>query len=73
LESRLLDWAQWMKPHFDAGRSVEEVTPLFTAFVMQQLRQTELTEEEIIAYENANPAWMSVSGLMRYWKKKASV
>lgn len=72
LESRLLNWAQWMKPHFDAGRSVEEVTPLFTEFVMQQQQQTELTQEEIVAYENANPAWMSVTGLMRYWKKKTS-
>lgn len=72
LEGRLLDWAQWMKPHFEAGRTIEETTPLFTDFVMQQLRQIQLTKEEMAAYENANPAWMSVAGLMRYWKKKTA-
>ena len=27
-------------------------------------------EREIAQSEAANPAWMSVSGLMRYWTKK---
>jgi glyoxylase-like metal-dependent hydrolase (beta-lactamase superfamily II) len=72
LEERLLDWTAWMKPCFEAGESAELITPRFTSFVMEQLRQTELTEAEIIAYEKANPAWMSVAGLMRYWKKKSA-
>lgn len=70
LEERLLSWAAWMKPYFESGESAELITPKFTAFVMEQLHQTELTEKEITAYEKANPAWMSVAGLMRYWKKK---
>ncbi len=70
LEGRLTDWAEWMRMPFEAGESPEQITPKFTAFVMEQLKENGLTEEELTAYENANPAWMSVAGLLRYWKKK---
>jgi len=32
-----------------------------------------LGEETIDRYEAANPAWMSVAGLLRYWKKALTV
>lgn len=67
----LQDWADWMKPHFDAGRTPEEVTPAFKAYAAQQLRAAGLDEAQIRKYEAANPAWMSVAGLLRYWQQKA--
>ena len=33
------------------------------------LRDFGISEKGIAQYEAANPAWMSVAGLMRYWKK----
>ncbi len=72
LEAKLVSWSEWMRPHYEAGESAETITPLFGAFVMEQLREYDLTDEEMVAYENANPAWMSVAGLLRYWKKSLS-
>ncbi len=70
LETALLDWAGWMKPHFENGENAEALTPLFQAYVQGQLRERGVTEEQLELYENANPSWMSVAGLLRYWRKK---
>ena len=70
LSGIMLDWANWMKPHFEAGAKAAAITPAFQAYVKQQLMSSGLSESQIELYENANPSWMSVAGLMRYWKKK---
>lgn len=70
LELILDDWASWMKPHFDAGTHPDEITPKFMAYTKNQLVQAGVTEENIVKYEYANPSWMSVAGLLRYWKLK---
>lgn len=71
LEGMLDDWAAWIKPHWEAGKSPTEVTPDFQAYAATQLRKAGLDAHQVDQYEAANPAWMSVAGLMRYWKKKA--
>lgn len=70
LEEILNDWATWMKPYVNAGRSVSEITAKFTAYTTSQLKQRGVTEDDINRYERANPSWMSVSGLLRYWQLK---
>ncbi len=71
LAARLLDWANWMRPWFESGTPPEEVTPRFQQYVQEQLRSEGITDPQVLQrYELANPAWMSVWGLMRYWKKK---
>lgn len=70
LEARLAGWGAWMKPHFDAGASVLEVTPAFQAFAKAELAEAGLDEAGIAQYEAANPSYMSVAGLMRYWQKR---
>ncbi len=67
----LHDWADWIKTKADEGRSAEEMTPLFSEYTADQLRAQGVTEEGITKYEAANPSWMSVAGLLRYWKKKS--
>jgi glyoxylase-like metal-dependent hydrolase (beta-lactamase superfamily II) len=70
LEQRLKRWADWMKPHFTAGASVAEITPLFEAMVHEELQAAGIRGQELQQYELANPSWMSVAGLLRYWRKK---
>lgn len=72
LEKQLYDWANWMKPKYEAGEAVEKVVPEFQAYVKQQLHESGIVGAEYEKYEAANPSWMSVAGLMRYWKKKLS-
>lgn len=72
LQARLEDWAAWIKPHFDAGAAAAEITPQFVEYTQAQLRQDGVSEADIARYEAGNPSFMSVTGLMRYWKLKTS-
>jgi hypothetical protein len=73
LERRLLSWAAWMKPWFDQHTPPAEIVPLFQEFVKSDLRENGVKESDMARYEAANPAFMSVAGLLRYWKKKTGV
>lgn len=70
LEATLDDWAMWIKPHFDAGAAPAEVTTDFVAYTQEQLRKAGVSEADLTRYEAGNPSFMSVTGLMRYWKLK---
>lgn len=70
LEERLLNWANWMRPHYLAGDAVESITPAFQRFVKEELENEGIKGKQFQKYEHANPAWMSVAGLLRYWRKK---
>jgi glyoxylase-like metal-dependent hydrolase (beta-lactamase superfamily II) len=69
LHKQLTNWADWVRAKMKAGQSAEETVPQFTEYVANQLRAQGASEEQIKQYEAANPSWMSVAGLMRYWKK----
>lgn len=71
LESNLLSWANWMLPYYEQHVPAEEVTPLFMEYVRTQLLEAGVDALGIEQYEAANPSWMSVTGLLRYWKKKS--
>ncbi len=70
LEKRLIGWSNWIKAKMELGQSPEETVPEFKAFVANQLQEMGIRDPAIRQYEAANPSYMSVSGLMRYWKKK---
>jgi hypothetical protein len=70
LEKRLLQWAEWMRPYAEAQTAPEQIMPLFQAFVQGQLVEEGVPEADLARYEAANPAFMSIAGLMRYWKKR---
>lgn len=72
LEGRLVNWANWIQPYFENGESPQAITPLFKTYVAKQLEAGGITGEDLERYEGANPSWMSVVGLMRYWRKKES-
>ena len=70
LEGMLDDWANYMKVFYDQKIPSEKVVPEFMEYTHSQLREKGLSEAEIQVYEYANPSWMSVNGLLRYWKLK---
>ena len=70
LEKCLNDWASYIESEWRKGKTQEEITPEFQQYVATQLGDAELSSGDIAKYEAANPSWMSVAGLIRYWKKK---
>lgn len=70
LKSVLNKYAEFMLPHFKAGSAIQDVVSPFTEFTKQELIKNGATEEQLEVYETANPSYMAVAGLMRYWKKK---
>jgi hypothetical protein len=58
-----------MKQRMREGKSEEEILPEFQRFAEAELRTAGAGEECVKAYERANPASMSVAGLIRYWRK----
>jgi len=70
LEQVLDSWAEFIHPFVLENTPEAEVVPQFVEFVNNGFREKGLDEESIAKYNSANPPFMSVAGLMRYWRKK---
>jgi glyoxylase-like metal-dependent hydrolase (beta-lactamase superfamily II) len=70
LRGILNDWAEWIYNEWKTGKSAQEITPLFSTYTREQLKSQGVSDLGVEQYEAANPSWMSVAGLIRYWKKK---
>ncbi len=70
LREILTNWAMWVKDKWEQGLKNEEITPAFMKYTARQLRDRGVSDFGIKQYEAANPSWMSVAGLVRYWTKK---
>jgi len=66
------DWANWIKPFYQEQTDQKEVIPKFMEYTQNQLKREGCNNDIIAIYEYANPSWMSVAGLYRYWKMKES-
>ena len=69
LENRLSEWVTWMKDRLLENKSEAEILPEFRHFTDQQLLAGGASPTDQIAYEQADPAAMSVTGICRYWRK----
>lgn len=72
LKEALYDYAAFIKPFFLDSKQPEEILPDFIKFVDKSLMEKGVNESDREAYSAANPAYMSVPGLLRYWSKKMS-
>lgn len=70
LVQMLDDWSGWIKPYYDSEMHVEELTPKFVAYTQQGLSDLGVNKADLQKYEKGNPSYMSVTGLLRYWKLK---
>ncbi len=73
LEQNILLQANWVKNRYEAGETVEQMLPDFVVFCQAELKRQGVEEVALFKYEGANPAFMSATGLVRYWKKKLGV
>lgn len=72
LEENLHRIAGWMRDELAAGLAEDTLVPRFQAYLEALLAGHGLTGDAIRDYEIADPAFMSVHGLARYWRRKAA-
>ena len=70
LKKILWDWANWIKKNNNKFDDIDTLTKEFKNYVNDFLKSLNLSENLINQYYAANPPYMSVSGLLRYWNKK---
>ncbi len=70
LRTQVRETAVWIKDKMDAGLERDEIVTQYNAWNRERARHAGLTEEAIHQYETANPWYMSVDGVMRYWRKR---
>lgn len=59
----------YIRDQMMAGVARDDLVPLYENWVRDRARGLGLTEYQIQQYELANPLYMSVDGIMRYWRK----
>ncbi len=69
LESRLLETTEWIGDRMKEGKTEEEMIPDFEDMFRSILVQAGTGSELIKSYELADPFYMNVGGLIRYWNK----
>ena len=69
LENRLLEVAAWAGERLKQGKTEEEMIIELESMFNEILVKAGADKQLIEAYELADPFWMNVSGIVRYWKK----
>ncbi len=69
LERGLDEVEEFMARFMPASPPVEAINDAFLDWTRQRSESRGLSRDEIIAYETANPSWMSAAGIERYWRK----
>ncbi|MFT6866973.1 MAG: glyoxylase-like metal-dependent hydrolase (beta-lactamase superfamily II) [Cyclobacteriaceae bacterium] len=70
LSEILNDWALWIKSKWLEGLDTDQITSMFKIYTANQLKEKGVDEHGLKQNEAANPSWMSVAGLIRYWQKR---
>ncbi len=70
LEEHLGIISRWVREGMAGGASEDELIPPFQAFMADLLAKRGLPARLVEDYETADPAFMSVQGLLRYWRKQ---
>ena len=69
LRLSLSDWSLWIKENRTIFFDDEILTKKFNEYVYKKMQAAKINDELISQYYAANPPYMSVAGLKRYWEK----
>jgi glyoxylase-like metal-dependent hydrolase (beta-lactamase superfamily II) len=69
LENRLLEVTEWTGDRLKQGKTEEEMIIELESMFREILVKAGADKQLVEAYELADPFWMNVGGLVRYWKK----
>lgn len=69
LEENLLNICDWIGECIKKGKTEEQIIPEYETLAMGLLNKRGVDEQLTKSYQLADPFWMNVSGLIRYWTK----
>ena len=69
LRDSLLDWSLWIKEKRKKYLDDNTLVKKFNEYVYEKMQSQNISSKLIDQYYAANPPYMSVSGLKRYWDK----
>ena len=69
LLKNLDNWSEWLGGRLKEGKTEEEITPEFLELYRQYFIDEGVSDGVFEKYEAADPHWMNISGLVRYWNK----
>ncbi len=69
LEGRLRAWADWVLARLKEGQDPEALVPRFEAYWGEDLRRAGVEGDLARLYALADPPYMNLQGLVRYWQK----
>ena len=70
LQDRLDRYVDWMEPYYRNGTSAITIEPLYKRYVTDELLALGVNQSDLESYLAANPPYMSVTGLLRYLRKR---
>lgn len=73
LKNNILDYTHWIKNQALLGKTPQEITQEFDQYIKQGFEKYSFSPLQLSQYIVANPPDMSVTGVLRYWKKKGEV
>jgi glyoxylase-like metal-dependent hydrolase (beta-lactamase superfamily II) len=69
LEDRVMRWPNWFRDRLRRGANEAELRRSFAELEHGELREGGATEADVLAYEQADPSYMAVAAVERYWRK----
>ncbi len=69
LKWRLLRWTEWVGDRLREKKDEATIASEFESYVVTDLKDAGVSTDLIEEYRNADPFWMNVPGLIRYWNK----
>jgi glyoxylase-like metal-dependent hydrolase (beta-lactamase superfamily II) len=70
LDALIEDTTQFIKEKMEAGVSRDDMVVEYQEWVRQRAADQGISPAVMQRYETANPLFMTVDGIMRYWRKK---
>jgi hypothetical protein len=65
--------AEFIRVRLARGLDRQAILPEYLAWHLERARAVGMPEPVLARYEAANPHYMSVDGILRYWQKQARV
>ena len=72
LRGVLIDTAEFVRSKYEEEVDRDEIVELYRAWSRERAQRSGLSPDLIERYESTSPSFMTVDGILRYWRKRTS-